>query len=289
MQQERHPATAVGLEFLKNLSKELNTQEIDLPPFPDTYARILQTLQDPDLSMIQLGRVVTTAPDLCVKILRMANSVILNRSGIEVTDVNVAVARLGADAVRNATVALATSVAFTIPAGSPYKQKLDQLREVSVSTAAHAHTLAIIRKLTELKDDALLTGLLHNVGAFYMLSRLDRYPEFANDEVIQAWNPGIGYAIIQNWGFPEPLAKAVEQQDLRPSAPPETPGLRELLVVSLELARSAHLPLEVAQERLAERREMEPAFELTGVLPHRLEHLRADMRDGVSEFIHALK
>ena len=82
----------------------------------------------------------------------------------------------------------------------------------------------------------MLAGLLHNVGSFYILSKADKYPEFAEEDVMQNWGPGIGYAIIENWGFPEELAKAVEEQDILEASHFGLPDLRDLLIVGKQLA-----------------------------------------------------
>ena len=237
MQQETATAPNTRLDFLKDFAAQLIRRDIDLPPFPDTYARILSALNDPDLSMDQLARVITAAPDLCVRILLLANSALLNRAGVEVTDINVAVSRLGISAVRSAAVSLATKEVFDIPKDSPLYRQLDQLRAASVRTAAFAYALANRAGLPHMKDNALLAGLLHNVGCFYILSKADSFPEFTKEEAIQNWGPGIGYAIIENWGFPEELAKAVENQGAVAESSPGEADLRDLLIVGKHLAR----------------------------------------------------
>jgi len=257
---EQHAAASdVRAAFLQDFAKQLNTREIELPPFPDAYARILSALDDPDLSMNQVARVVTTAPDLCVRILRMANSALLNRAGIEVTDVDVAVARLGAATVRNAAVSLATQELFPIPKNSPLYDDLRRLHETSVKTAAWAYTLSGRAHLLSERDNAMLTGLLHNVGNFYILSRIEDFPEFADPETERAWAPGVGSAIIESWGFPAEIARAVELQADEDACHYGPADLRDLLIVSKHLA-AIEKPEEEVLAALGRPLELLPAF-----------------------------
>ncbi|BAO45612.1 conserved hypothetical protein [Thiolapillus brandeum] len=203
----------VALDFLNDLAFQLSSRDIELPPFPDVYTRILGALNDPNLSMARLAKMVTAAPDLCVRILLLANSALHNRAGVEVVDIGAAVSRLGVSAVRNATVAVATREMFDCPRSSPIWKTLEQLRSTSVHTAAYASVLADYAGMPEDKDDAMLTGLLHNVGHFYILTKSRQFPEFVKEISIEDWVPGVGCALIENWGFPEPIAKAIDVQN----------------------------------------------------------------------------
>ncbi len=209
------PAGNVALDFLNDFAADLSSRDIELPPFPDVYSRILGALNDPDLSLDRLAKMVTAAPDLCVRILLLANSALYNRAGVEVVDIGVAVSRLGASAVRNATVSVATREMFNCPKSSPIWKQLEGLRSASVRTAAYTSVLADYVGMAEMRDDAMLTGLLHNVGHFYILTKSKQFPEFVEEMSIEQWMPGIGCALIDNWGFSEEIARAVEVQNDR--------------------------------------------------------------------------
>ena len=213
LQNMNTPTGNVALDFLKDLAAQLSSRDIELPPFPDVYTRILGALNDPDLSMVRLARMVTAAPDLCVRVLLLANSALYNRAGVEVVDIGVAVSRLGVSAVRNATVSVATREMFDCPRSSPIWEKLEQLRTASVHTAAYTCALADYAGMPDARDDAMLTGLLHNVGHFYILTKSRQFPEFVEEMSIEQWMPGVGCALIENWGFPEQIARAVELQN----------------------------------------------------------------------------
>ena len=207
------PTGNIALDFLKDLAVQMSSREIELPPFPDVYTRILSALNDPELSVTHLARMVTAAPDLCVRILLLANSALYNRAGVKIVDVTVAVSRLGVSAVRNATVSVATREMFDCPRSSPIWGKLEGLRTMSVRTAAYTCALAEREGMLDVRDDAMLTGLLHNVGHFYIITKSRQFPEFAEEVSMEQWMPGIGCALIENWGFPDQIARAVDLQN----------------------------------------------------------------------------
>ncbi len=288
MQQESPLSGDVRLAFLKDFANQLNTREIDLPPFPDAYARILAALDDPELSMDQLAKVITGAPELCVRILLMANSALMNRSGVEVTDLNVAVARLGAAAIRNAAVSLATRELFETSPDSPWYHQLDAIHTAAITTAAVAYAMAARAGLARARDNAMLSGLLHNVGNLYILSKAEAYPQLANREAMENWGPGIGRAIIENWGFPEEIAEAVEYQDVREACQPGPADLRDLLVVS---KRRAELRLRQPGDDadfLAEWAQA-PAFRKLEVSPLNAELVLEEIAEDVESFLGAIR
>ncbi|WP_457673670.1 HDOD domain-containing protein [Thiolapillus sp.] len=241
MQQQplEQPIQERELCFLQDLTEKLASREIDLPPFPDIYARIIRTLHDPDVSIQDVSRIVVAAPDLCVRILLLANSALLNRSGVKVTDLNIAVSRLGLSAVNNATVTLATKDVFHVPKGSSLSFMLNKTRMESVRVAAYSYLLAIRAGKIAEKHDAMLAGLLHNIGTHYILSRAEEFPDLVSKEIIDSWGPGIGQALVSNWGFPESISSAIEKQNdlmLEPDEEDDDIELREILICAILLS-----------------------------------------------------
>ncbi len=228
--------------FLQDLTEKLASREIDLPPFPDIYARIIKTLHDPDVSIQDVSRIVVSAPDLCVRILLLANSALLNRSGVKVTDLSIAVSRLGLSAVNNATVTLATKDVFNVPKGSSLRFMLNKTRMESVQVAAYSYLLAMRAGMTAEKHDAMLAGLLHNIGTLYILSRAEEFPDLVSKEIIDSWGPGIGQALVSNWGFPESISIAIEKQNElmleSEEEEEETIELRDILVCAILLSHA---------------------------------------------------
>ncbi|WP_456417571.1 HDOD domain-containing protein [Thiolapillus sp.] len=284
-QAQEQPLQERELSFLQDLTEKLATREIDLPPFPDIYARIIKTLHDPDVSLQDVSRIVVAAPDLCVRILLLANSALLNRSGVEVTDLGVAVSRLGLSAVNSATVTLATKDVFKAPKGSSLEYLLNKTRVESVRVAAYSYLLSIRAGLANEKHNAMLAGLLHNIGTYYILSRATDFPDLVSKDIIKNWGPGIGQALVDNWGFPETISTAIEKQN-EINAPGEEDAieLREILICAILLSRASNNDADAGTDY-----DQIPACQLLDINSENISMIIEDYKEEVVSFISALK
>ncbi len=286
MSQAQADTKELQYNFLQDFANHLNRGEIELPAFPEVYARILSRLEDPDLSMADLAKVVTAAPDLCVRVLRMANSALLNRSGIEVTNVAVAVSRLGVRTVRNAAVSLAAKETFDIPRASSHYERLVRLHSEAVNTAAWAYAVAggLNDPEAPSRDDAMLTALLHNVGELYLLTRADEFPELAEPQAVAGWSPGIGAAIVENWGFSMEITQTIELQNVLEAYHMGAPTLGDLLVVSRMLAGASPMMSEVEE---TDGWEQLPPFRKLKITSENLESLKEEHKEEVESLLSA--
>ncbi len=171
--------------FVQALATELSSGKVELPGFPDIVARVQHVLADENVSTDNVVKVLGTEPVLAGQLMSVANSVALNPSGKSVTDLRTAVARVGLNTVRTATIAYAVRL---LRAGTELKNVSVQLNELwqrNVLVASIAYVLA--RKRTQVNPDtALLTGLLHGVGRLYIMTRAVRHPAlFTNPSTYQ--------------------------------------------------------------------------------------------------------
>ena len=94
-------------------------------------------------------------------------------------------------------------------------------------------------------DEALLAGLLQDIGHFYLLSRVKSYPDVANDPqeldaLLDEWHVGIGCSILVSMDLPAATVNAVERHHAgSPPSPLVTPlrDLAEVLMVANGAAR----------------------------------------------------
>src|SRR5262245_55001766 len=93
--------------FVQALATELSSGKVELPGFPDIVARIQRVLADENVSTDKIVKVLGTEPVLAGQLMSVANSVALNPSGRSITDLRTAVARVGLNTVRTATIAYA--------------------------------------------------------------------------------------------------------------------------------------------------------------------------------------
>lgn len=206
--------------FVRQLGVDLAAGEFDLPPFPDTAMRVQRCVADPDSDIQSLGAIVATEPALAARLMRMANSALMRRGPIEVTDINTAISRVGMEMVQNAAVSFAAREAFSFPPGAACADDLTKLRQDSVKVASMGYVLAQHSKFPGKPDEAMLGGLLHAVGKFYILIKATDHPELfvdreALDGLVKQWHTGVARAIVESWDFPESIAIGVDEQELK--------------------------------------------------------------------------
>ena len=209
----------VAFDFVRTLAAELSRGNVDLPSFPEIAVRVRRVLSDPKSSVEQVVRVVGSEPALAARLLRIANSSSLNRSGRPVTDLRAAVNRIGYNMVRSASISFSMAQIRKGNKLAGLEHHLDDLWQSSTSVAAFAYVLA--RNCTKINpDEAMLTGMLHGIGKVYVLTRAIDHPELFVSEatiaqIVGQWHASIGKAILENWNFPEAITQAVgEQEDL---------------------------------------------------------------------------
>jgi HD-like signal output (HDOD) protein len=233
----------VAFEFVRMLASELSSAQVDLPSFPEIAMRVRHVLSDPNVSTAQVVRVVGSEPALSARLLRIANSASLNRSGRTVTDLRTAINRIGYNMVRSASMSFAMAQIRKSNRLKGLEHYLSDLWERSTVVAAFAYVLA--RTSTRINpDEAMLTGMMHGIGKLYVMTRAIEHPDlFSNsatvDDIVRDWHASIGKAILENWDFPEVTAQAVAEQEELHREGPGPPDLRDVIAIAVLMAEHA--------------------------------------------------
>ena len=98
---------SAALEFLAGLAADLSRGPVDLPCFPNVVIKIRDALNDPNTTIEETVRLVGTEPRLTASLMQTANSAALNHSGKRITELKLAITRLGQQLVQGATMAFA--------------------------------------------------------------------------------------------------------------------------------------------------------------------------------------
>jgi HD-like signal output (HDOD) protein len=210
------PNTVV-FAFVKALAAELSQGQVELPSVPDIVLKLQKTLSDENVSNDIVVRVLGSEPMLAGKLMNMANSAALNSSGRKIADLRMAVARVGFNIVRSASLAF---VVEQLKKSSEFKHlegPLDGLWKNSVQIAALSHVIA--RRFSSLNGDtALLAGLMHNVGRIYILTRAAKHPTLTADPltynaIVRDWHTNVSKALLENWRVADEIVDAVASHE----------------------------------------------------------------------------
>lgn len=233
------PASAAAFAFVAELAHEVSEGRVELPSFPDVAVRVRKVLADEHVSNEQIARVVGSEAGLAARVLTLANSAALNRSGKAVMDLKTAINRIGHNNVRTAAVSFAIAQLRRASELRHIAVELEQLWKEATLVAALSYAIAS-RTQGVSADESMLAGLLHNVGKIYILARANRHRELFADpaalgQTLRDWHANVGKAIVENWGFPQHIAEAVgEHESIDRQV--EQPDLTDVLTVAVMMS-----------------------------------------------------
>ena len=231
-------------EFVTKLANDLSGNKFDLPPFPDVAIRVRDALNDPDVTLDKVTQVVRSEPILATRLLRLVNSAMLKRGSMEITDLKMTINRLGFDMVRNASVSMAMDTTFSAPEGSVIRAHIVNNRKHSVLVASICYLLAWREPDFKKPDEAMLAGLLHDIGKFYILTQVEKFPALFEDatalfDLMTDWHSGVGRAIVESWGFPEQIVNAVDEHHVLDREHAGAPDATDIVAVANLIAHMA--------------------------------------------------
>ena len=192
----------------------LEADQLDLPVMPDMALKIRNLLDNPNVSADHLVRALSADPVISMHIIKAANSAAL-ANGHQVGNLREAIVRLGYRMLRSLVMNITLTKLFQ--ASSPLiNQQLKKLWEHSRDVAANCYVLA--RQHRHLSpEQAMLTGLVHDIGALPLCLYADRHHSHLEqatlEGLIHKFSTTIGTKLLQSWNFPAKLIEAVSDHD----------------------------------------------------------------------------
>jgi len=214
---------AQRFQMLEDIAREL-AGVVVFPTYFDAAFRLRKELQNPDLPIPRIAKIVSLEPLVAAKLMHLAGSVLYSPDGSPARDLQSAIKRLGVELVRTTALAIAMNQLMRSKETAVFSEFTRVLWDHSLKTAAATRLLA--RKFTHISpDEAMLAGLVHDLGAFYMLYRAAQYPELRvrPDSVkylILQWHESIGVTLLSSLGMAEIIVNATVDHD-QPRALPE--------------------------------------------------------------------
>lgn len=273
-------------ELLKQIAEELSQPNIVFPTCFDLTTRVQTLLKDPDLSLDRLADLISTEPLLSTRIVYLANSVAIRGAGEPVTDLRSAVMRVGLEMVRSTAYAVAVEQLVSAKELVPHKELTQQIWRHSLLVATLARRLA--RSAGGNGDKAFLLGMVHDIGAYYLLFRCAKSGILNLDQsefqaILHEWHDGIGHALLTALEQPEEITEAVQEHESL-KAINNLRRLPEILAVSDTLAKRLidWTPEGLRQERELVMREgllsKEAEAEILALAKQEAEELEAALR-----------
>ncbi|GGP19951.1 HDOD domain-containing protein [Silvimonas iriomotensis] len=211
--------------ILEQIAQEMGGN-IVFPVCFEITAKISLVMRSKAPTIQKIAVEIQKDPLVTSKILKLANSVTYNPGGANVTDLNQALMRIGMQATRSLALACAMEQMSQSKAVSPFEAFSREILLHSLKASMVARVLA--QKLAPHlhADSAMLAGLVHDLGAFYILHHAVRYPELVErpDSVkylVAQWHESIGVILLDALGLPEEVVESAADHDFPRTTPVE--------------------------------------------------------------------
>lgn len=178
----------------------------------DIALRVRRALDDPDASLDQIATLIRADPLLAARTVAVANSVVYNRAGTPVTDVQKAIAWVGLRALSGVVMSVVVRQMHEAPAALNHRALAAALWDHTAHVASLAYVLAT--RVTHVDPNvAFFAGIVHEVGGFYLISRAASFPGLL-DGPLQGWyregEVRLGRAVLRAIEVPQVVLDAID-------------------------------------------------------------------------------
>lgn len=194
-------------DFLDHVQQELDANRLVLPTLPDIALKVRDAVSKGEANAGELANMITTDAALSARLIQVANSP-LYRGSVEINNIQMAVARLGNNTIRTLVTSLVMQQMFK-PATATLEELFRETWTQSVNVSAISRALATFARHLD-SDEAMLAGLIHQIGKLPILMLVEKIPEFRDsssrlNKLLEKAHPAVGKIIMDSWNFPESL------------------------------------------------------------------------------------
>ncbi|MDD2740337.1 MAG: HDOD domain-containing protein [Methylomonas lenta] len=194
-------------DFLAHVQTELGANRLILPTLPDIALKVRDSVAKGETSAQELADLIVTDAALSARLIQVANSP-LYRGANEIKNIQMAVTRLGNSTIRTLITSLVMQQMFK-PSTAVLEQYFRSIWEQGVNVSAISRALAsFVPHLNP--DEAMLSGLIHQIGKLPILTLIEKIPEFRDspsrlEKLLEKAHPHVGKIIMDTWSFPAEL------------------------------------------------------------------------------------
>ncbi len=224
------PEAALYWEF----HEAIQDGSLELPSLPDIALRIAKVINDANTDSRDIARVVEADPTVAARIISVVNSAAY-RGKAPIDNLPDAVSRLGRNVTHHLVISFALGRIFH--SRSPLlRQRMVKLWQHASYVAAICHELARVTPGLE-PAQALLVGLVHDIGALAIIGAARSKPELSEDavlldRVIDSLKAEVGAMVLRKWEFPGYFVQAALHAEDWMEDTGDTPDYVDLVVVA---------------------------------------------------------
>lgn len=194
-------------DFLVHVQTELDANRLVLPTLPEVALKVRDAVSKGDATAQELASMIMTDAALSARLIQVSNSP-LYRGTVEIKNIQVSVTRLGNKTIRTLITSLVMQQMFS-PTCDLLEQHFRETWEQSVNVSAISRALCTFTPHLN-PDEALLAGLIHQLGKLPILMLVEDIAEFRDspsrlNKLLEKAHPAVGKIIMDTWDFPDDL------------------------------------------------------------------------------------
>lgn len=199
-------------EILKKIAADLASGDVSFPTNATLALKLQHAFNDPDCHAESAARLIKAEPLLSAKVVALANTSAFNPAGRPISDLRLAITRLGFRALRVLASSVVAKQLAQAATGDRERRLAASLWEHTAHVAALAYVIA--RRLTRQDPEtAMFAGMVHEIGGFYMISRAKDYPELLEDDYPSWGESGeadLGREVLRLLEVPDNVVEGIE-------------------------------------------------------------------------------
>lgn len=201
-------------QILESFLDDLENNRLVLPTLPEVALKVRDAVEKEDASAGEISKIISTDAALSARLLQVCNSP-LYRTRTPVENLQTAIARLGNLQVRNLVSSMVMQQMFQATS-DVLDKKMRATWEHSTNVASISYVLAATSGVP--KDQAMLAGLIHDIGALPIIVHAEDIDELRDDpalldKIIRKLHTIIGEKILRDWEFPQSLIDVAAQHE----------------------------------------------------------------------------
>lgn len=200
-------------DFLVHVQEELDANRLILPTLPDIALKVRDAVSKGEATSQELADMIVTDAALSARLIQVANSP-LYKGSVDVNSIQMAVTRLGSSTIKTLITSMVMQQMFS-PSSPLLEQYFRETWEQGVNVSSISRALAsFVPHLNP--DEAMLAGLIHQIGKLPILMLVEDIPEFRDspsrlNKLMEKAHPSIGRVIMDTWDFPDDLKSVASQ------------------------------------------------------------------------------
>lgn len=234
--------------MIENFREKVEQTINFLPPLPSVMIELIQALNDEDVDLRTLGKIISKDPSMTMNVLKIANSAFYGLPS-KVTTIDQAMRMLGINEITSLCISCSASKSLKAPKGVNTVD-LRQFWRHSVATGVIGKILCAKLNIGRL-DSLYLAGLVHDVGKVVLdRFRHDVYHEIvdltyaenipileAEKRIMGASHDSVGGWLMEKWHLPQLFKEVAEYHHSVAEAPEKNRLLVAVISAADQLAR----------------------------------------------------